>query len=414
MGSCRENELHSDINAEHQQAATQIALRVLSVLMKHQSSPFTLVVIQIEINMLKQRSVLVLIVMMALSVCPVSAQQGGDLLPYSTLYGEWKAEIKALDNVVPMLNAQEKRDKKREINTTFTARFRNLAKEHRTDDVWIQCLIWTSVEGIPGAAFDEMFDIFRESAIKAGNMTQLQLLMSEFIKLRSDRIDPALSSISESHRDAGVRGAALYALAARTKWQAELKGDAAGCAKAEKLLERVISEYPDVSTYRGKNLENGTALLEELRSPVAITKKTPAIRGMTIADADFELSKTIEGKVAVISFSGHWCGPCVAMHPVQKEILEKFPPEKVVIIEINSDQPDSLEKVRKRIETDGLDWIVVTDGSEGPVSEQWHVTAWPTYFVVDSHGQIRRRATGNVGRQLVKWVEELLLTSESK
>ena len=135
---------------------------------------------------------------------------------------------------------------------------------------------------------------------------------------------------------------------------------------------------------------------------------------MTIADADFELSKTIEGKVAVISFSGHWCGPCVAMHPVQKEILEKFPPEKVVIIEINSDQPDSLEKVRKRIETDGLDWIVVTDGSEGPVSEQWHVTAWPTYFVVDSHGQIRRRATGNVGRQLVKWVEELLLTSESK
>ena len=364
--------------------------------------------------MLKQRFVWFLIVTMTISPSSFSAQQDDVLLPYSVLHGEWKAEVKALDNVMPMLSTQEKRGKKREINTTFTARFCDLAKEHRTDDVWIQCLIWISVEGTPGDSFDEMFDIFRETADVTENTIQLQLLMSEFIKLQSDRIDPALSSIAKSHRDAGVRGAALYALAARTKRQAELKGDAAGCATAEALLERVILDYPDVSTYRGKNLENATALLEELRSPVAITKRTPPTRGTMISGAEFDLSKSIEGKVAVISFSGHWCGPCVAMHPVQKEILEKFPPEKVVIIEINSDQPDSLEKVRKRIETDGLDWIVVTDGSEGPVSEQWHVTAWPTYFVVDSHGRIRRRATGNVGQQLITWVEELLPIRESK
>ena len=364
--------------------------------------------------MLKQRFVWFLIVTMTISPSSFSAQQDDVLLPYSVLHGEWKAEVKALDNVMPMLSTQEKRGKKREINTTFTARFCDLAKEHRTDDVWIQCLIWISVEGTPGDSFDEMFDIFRETADVTENTIQLQLLMSEFIKLQSDRIDPALSSIAKSHRDAGVRGAALYALAARTKRQAELKGDAAGCATAEALLERVILDYPDVSTYRGKNLENATALLEELRSPVAITKRTPPTRGTMISGAEFDLSKSIEGKVAVISFSGHWCGPCVAMHPVQKEILEKFPPEKLVVVEINSDQPASLEKVRKKIETDGLDWIVVTDGSEGPVSEQWHVTAWPTYFVVDAHGRIRRRATGNVGRQLITWVEELLPTSDSQ
>ena len=364
--------------------------------------------------MLQQRSVLVLIVMMTLSVCRLSAQQDGKLSPYEALYGEWKAEAKALENVVPPLTTEEKRTKKHEIDKEFTVRFRDLAKEHRNDDEWIHCLIWTSVDGIPGPAFDEMFDIFRESVNKAGNTVQLQLLMSEFIYLESDRIDPALSSIADSHSAAGVRGAALYALAARTKLQAEEKGDAAGCIKAEALLERVISEYPNVSTYRGKNLKNATALLEELKSPIAITKKAPAIRGTTISGADFDLSKTIEGKVAVISFSGHWCGPCVAMHTVQKEILEKFPPEKVVIVEINSDQTDSIEKVRKKIETDGLGWTVVTDGSQGPVSEQWHVTAWPTYFIVDAIGRIRRRATGNVGRQLVTWVEELLPTSESQ
>ena len=123
-------------------------------------------------------------------------------LPYSVLHGDWKAEVKALDNVMPMLSTQEKRGKKREINTTFTARFCDLAKEHRTDDVWIQCLIWISVEGTPGDSFDEMFDIFRETADVTENTIQLQLLMSEFIKLQSDRIDPALSSIAKSHRDA--------------------------------------------------------------------------------------------------------------------------------------------------------------------------------------------------------------------
>ena len=364
--------------------------------------------------MLQQRSVFVVIVMMTLSVCQLSAQQDGKPSPYVTLYEEWKSEAKALENVVPPLTTQEKQAKKREIDKVFTVRFRDLAKEHQDDDEWIHCLIWTSAEGIPGPAFDEMFDIFRESANKAGNTVQLQLLMSEFIHLQSDRIDPALSSIADSHRAADVRGAALYAFSARTKLQAEEKGDAAGCIKAEALLERVISEYPNVSTYRGKNLKNATALLEELRSPVAITKKAPVIRGTTISRVDFDLSKTIEGKVAVISFSGHWCGPCVAMHPVQKEILEKFPPEKVVIVEINSDKPNSLDNVRKKIEMDGLGWVVVTDGSQGPASEQWHVTIWPTYFIVDSHGRIRRRATGNVGRQLITWVEELLPASESQ
>ena len=136
-----------------------------------------------------------------------------------------------------------------------------------------------SVEGTPGADFDAMFELLGRHAATVENTVQLQLLMSEFITLQSDRIDPSLSVISESHPDAGVRGAALYALAARTKRQAEENGDEAGVAKAEKLLERVVAEYPKVSTYRGTNLENATKLLEDLRSPVAIARIAPGTQG---------------------------------------------------------------------------------------------------------------------------------------
>ncbi len=77
-------------------------------------------------------------------------------------------------------------------------------------------------------------------------------MISEFIHLQSDRIDPALTAVAENHGNAGVRGAALYALAARIKQCAEEHGDEEGCANAEKRLARVITDYPEVSTYRGK------------------------------------------------------------------------------------------------------------------------------------------------------------------
>lgn len=340
------------------------------------------------------------------------AQQKREPTPYGRLCNEWKAEVAALQAVTELPPDMDLRQSKRAINAKFTPRFLDLAKSHLDDDLWIDCLIWTSVEGVPGEDFDEMFDILRDHANSAKNPTQLQLLMSEFIPLQSERIDPALSAIAETHPEFGVRGAALFALAARTKRTAEANGDSLLAASAEKLVARVIETYPNVSTYRGENLENATALLEELRSPVALTKSAPNVRGVTLSGDEFDLLDTIRGKVAVLSFSGHWCGPCVAMHPVQKEILAKFPPESVVVVELNSDPLDKLAPVRSKIEAERLNWIVVTDGSNGPAAEQWRISAWPTYFVLDASGRIRHRASGNIGRRLIEWVEQLESTSE--
>lgn len=363
--------------------------------------------IHTEGALLIYRSICSLIVVTSILLSSEAAEPKRPPTAYGILYNEWKAEVKALDSSSPALTGSDKRDKSRAINTKYTPRFVELAKGHLDDDLWIDCLIWTSVEGTPGSAFDEMFDILRDKANDAQNYGQLQLLMSEFIKLKSDRIDPALSAIAESHPQPGMRGTALFALASRTKRNAEETGDVQLAAKAEKLMERVISEYPKWSTYRGQNLENATALLEQLRSPVAITRSAPGAKGTLINGDAFDLAETIRGKVAVISFSGHWCGPCVAMHPIQKEIVSKFSKDAVIVVEINSDQIKHLPKVREKIESDDLRWTIVSDGSDGPISKQWHIEAWPTYFVIDSNGLIRRRASGNVGRRLITWVEEL-------
>jgi len=299
-------------------------------------------------------------------------------------------------------------EQKADLKSRYTQQFVQLAKQHASDeDTWISCLVWIVAEGSAGDDFDAMIEFMREHADKLIHTTQLQLLMSELIGLQSDQLDPALRRLSESHPSKGVRGAALYALAARTKNAAEQAGSIKKCAEAASLLQRVIAHYPDVRTYRGRNQDNAGKLLDQLQSPVSIGKTAPETVGPDVVGGKFNLAGT-RGKVVVVSFSGHWCGPCRAMHPVQKRLLHKLSPEGLAIVEINSDKKTDKEKVAEKMRTDDLRWHVVLDGSSGPISKKWHVGEWPTFYVLDREHRIRRKATGNIGEKLTDWVEGLI------
>jgi len=329
--------------------------------------------------------------------------------PYGLLYKDWKAETVALDKAEPELSAVGKREKKREINTRYASRFVELAERHWGEDA-VQCMIWMTNEADSGPASDKLWSLLekRSTELDRNSCHQLQLLMSFLVKVNSDRMNPALEAIVKDHENKGLKGTALYALAARLKNDAEQEGDIEKCRAVEAMLERVISEFPDEHTYFGANRETATAMLDQLRGPAAIGKVVPDVKGLTIDGSEFRLLDAVRGKVAVISFSGHWCRPCVAMHPVQKELLAKYSRDQVVIVEMNSDPKESSEKVKQRIEADGLKWIVVAEGSEHPISDEWKVSAWPTFVVVDAAGVVRRRVSGNLGRLLIDWVDRLV------
>jgi thiol-disulfide isomerase/thioredoxin len=276
--------------------------------------------------------------------------------------------------------------------------------------LWLDCLIWIGVDGVPGPDFDGMIDFMQSHAAEVENTTQLMLFMSELIPLESDRLNPALGEIAKQHPNTSVRGAALYALAARTKMLAEREGSQEGCKSAMTLLQQVVAEFPDVRTYRGQNKKNAERLLRELQSPVAIGKTAVETKGKSLDGSPFDLADH-RGKVVVLSFSGHWCGPCVAMHSIEKQLLDTYTREELAIIEINSDNLDNLESVTQKIEKDGLHWQMVADGPGGPLSKSWNVTAWPTFCVLDRTHRIRRRDVGYIGGKLTDWVDELISES---
>ena len=94
------------------------------------------------------------------------------------------------------------------------------------------------------------------------------------------------------------------------------------------------------------------------------------------------------GNIVVLIFSGEWCGPCREEYPYQREMLERYKDENVVLLGVNSD--DELETAREAKERERLHYRTWWDGStDGPISNAWDVWAWPSTFILDAKGVIR-------------------------
>lgn len=349
------------------------------------------------------------VVMVLAAACPVLSQTPETKTPYQLLYAEWKAEVAGLENSSPRMSKGELSQGKQQINARFTPRFVELAEKHLDDEaVWLYCVRWVSLQGTPGESLDKLFDLVADNVEKIRDRSgSLVGSMDSLLATKSDRISPTLALLAEKHTSEYLRGNALFTLACRTRRLAELDGNPAGCVEAEKLFDRVISEYPKLRNGDGQLAEQAKGWLEELRGPRAISQVCPAIQGVTISGQTVDL-QDFRGKVTILSFSAHWCGPCVAMHDVQKELLKRYSPDRLRIIEINNDRKDSLEAVRKKVAADGLEWMIIADGIRGPITKAWRNEALPTYCVLDVEGRIRYRGVGAIGDQLSAWVEKLV------
>ena len=189
-------------------------------------------------------------------------------MTYNDLYKEWKAECDSLEGEPAPKDGEQLKDRMRELRKIYTHKFSQLAIKHSSKDSWLSSFLWIQLNGVPGPDFDAMMEFMGQRAIsvKNENVTRLlQRTMPELIKHESDSLNSVLSQIAQDHSSEGMRGAALYALAARTKLLAERDGSQEGCKQAEMLLLKVLDDYPDVSTGQGKNKDNAQRLLKELQ-----------------------------------------------------------------------------------------------------------------------------------------------------
>src|SRR5262249_54849209 len=152
--------------------------------------------------------------------------------------------------------------------------------------------------------------------------------------------------------------------------------------QSEELWERILAEFADVRDWYDSRPLGAIAegALFRLRN-LSVGKVAPEIVGKDHEGNTFSLSG-YRGRVVVLTFSGSWCGPCVAMYAQERELVTKLADRPFALVSVNTDQ--ERETLAKAIASGGITWQCWWDGGiTGPITSRWGITAFPTVYVLD-------------------------------
>lgn len=175
-------------------------------------------------------------------------------------------------------------------------------------------------------------------------------------------------------------------------------------AMADNLRE-IIANYGDIKKNRttyGALAKKELFDLERLQ----VGQEAPDIVGKDLDGIEFRLSD-YRGKVVLLDFWGHWCPPCRAMYSTEQEINLEMADTPFVLLGVNSDR--KLETAKNAVEDEGLSWRHFWNGPKGtagPISEQWNVEGWPTFYLIDGNGIIRYKQVS--GKAIETGIEKLM------
>jgi hypothetical protein len=94
------------------------------------------------------------------------------------------------------------------------------------------------------------------------------------------------------------------------------------------------------------------------------------------------------------------------MYPHERSLVKRLENKPFVLIGVNSDKDK--DELKKAMEKEQITWRSFWDGGKigGPIATEWNVRGWPTIYVLDQKGVIRKK---NVrGHDMDKAVDELL------
>lgn len=288
------------------------------------------------------------------------------------------------------------------------------------------------------AESEEAFDIFAGMLAKAvdaekAKKARFLVVKHHLTKPHVKKVLPALAQNSDENTE-GLLGIvatknedkecqAIAVMTLGTIAAAKSKG-MSGEAKDEELkkaedhFKKAKEKYADVKYQNstvGKLAEARLAALK-VASNLAVGKPVPDISGEDLSGATFKLRDAGKGKVVVLSFWATWCGPCMALVPHEKEMVEKNAGKPFELIGVNGD-PEITDRVRATIEDKKITWRSFKNQQKDgpPLSDTWEIGGWPTIYVIDHKGIIRHSQLGGGNLdKLDKLVEDLVKEAEKK
>lgn len=172
--------------------------------------------------------------------------------------------------------------------------------------------------------------------------------------------------------------------------------------KSPVIIKVERAEYDEIlKTNRGRIVDRLPAIHFELHH--SIGQLAPTIDGDDATGMPMNLAD-FHGKVVVVMFSFKGCGPCEAMYPDNRRLIEELSGEQFVFVGVQGDE--SIDTVHESLESKTITWRVWWDGEDKRISTQWNIRGWPATFVLDQRGVIRFRDLR--GKELANAVRSLL------
>lgn len=190
-----------------------------------------------------------------------------------------------------------------------------------------------------------------------------------------------------------AKGLILLSLAQEAQTGARRVGSEAEQAKAlaeaEKQLELIVKDFADVPGPRaGITLgEIAKPALFEIRN-LSPGKSAPEVNCLKL-DGDKEIEDKLsnyKGKVVVLDIWATWCGPCRAMIPHEREMVERLKDKPFALISVSGD--DKVETLRTFLEKEKMPWTHWFAERKG-ILKDWNIRYYPTIYILDHTGKIR-------------------------
>ena len=148
-------------------------------------------------------------------------------------------------------------------------------------------------------------------------------------------------------------------------------------------LQALVREHPN-STW-ARRAEPLIANPRRAREWFAPKLEALSLQGQKVSLSD------LQGKIVVLDFWATWCPPCRASLPEIKDLLKKYPREKLVVISVSADEDEKAWK--NFVASKGMEWPQILDGDHG-IRRSFNVSSFPTYLVIDGEGVVRQRIAG--------------------